>query len=55
MQDFAMFCNAKIDFFGGSGLKPAPNNLELKSRVVQLIKQGSDKSDAVRLVASISL
>ena len=39
MQDFARFCNAKNDFFGGSGLKPAPNNLELKSRVLVVTKR----------------
>jgi hypothetical protein len=41
-------------FSVGAGFNPLPNS-ELKSRIVQLIKQGSDKSDAARLVASISL
>jgi len=43
MQDFARFCNAKMIFPTGAGVNPLPNS-ELKSRVVQLIKQGSDKA-----------
>jgi hypothetical protein len=42
MQDFATFCNAKIDFSRERALTRS-QLLELKSRVVQLIKQGSDK------------
>jgi hypothetical protein len=43
MQDFARFCNAKIDFRRERALTRS-QLLELKSRVVQLIKHGGDKA-----------
>jgi hypothetical protein len=43
MQDFVRFCNAKNDFFRRERASTRSRLLEVKSRVVQLIKQGGDK------------
>jgi hypothetical protein len=49
MQDFARFCNAKIDF---SRERALTRSQQLRTQVA---RRGGDKSDAVRLVASILL